>query len=74
MRGWWAGRQETLVTHYDRRESDYMIRVEFFLRVPDMPITQLNPLSNDEEPLVTFTSTCEDNNPRGGTQMRDAGV
>ena len=31
-----------------------MIRVAFFLRVPDMPITQLNPLSDDEGTLVTF--------------------
>ncbi len=51
MRGWWVDRQETLVTHYDRGESHYMIRVAFFLRAPDMPITRLNPLSDDEGPL-----------------------
>lgn len=58
-------KQETLVTHYDRGESYYMIRVAFFLRAPDMPITQLNPLSDDEGPLATLTSTCEEKNPRG---------
>lgn len=57
MDGWidgrWVDRQETLVTHYDREESHYMIWMAFFLRVSDMPITRLNP------PLVTFTSACE---------------
>lgn len=45
-----------------------MIRMAFFLRVPDMPITQLNPLRDDEGPLVTFTSTCEEKNPAGNGQ------
>lgn len=30
----------------------------FFLRVPEFPITMLNPLSDDERPHVTFTSVC----------------
>ena len=67
--------QETLVTHYNRRESHYMIRMAFFfffffffLRASDMPITRLNPLSDDERPLVTFTSTCEKRNPGGNRQ------
>lgn len=63
MDGWkdgrWVDRQETLVTHYDRGESHYMIRMAFFLRVPDMSITQLNPLSDGEGPLLTFASMCE---------------
>lgn len=72
MRGWWVDRQETLVTHYDRGESHYMIRKAFFLKAPDMPITQLNPLSNDEGPLVTFTPTCEEKNPWGKQSNRHA--
>lgn len=61
-----GGRQETLVTHYSIGESHYMIRMAFFfLRVPDMPITQLNPLTDDEGPLVTFTSTRGEKNPAG---------
>ena len=40
----------------------------FFLRASDMPITRLNPLSDDERPLVTFTSTCEKRNPGGNRQ------
>lgn len=67
MRGWWVDKQETLVTHYDRGESYYMIRVAFFLRVADMAITQLNPLSDDEGPLVTFTSTCVEKKSQGET-------
>lgn len=72
MRGWWVDRQETLVTHYDRGESHYMSRVAFFLRAPDMPITQLNPLSDDERPLVTFTSTCGEKKSQGKQTSRHA--
>lgn len=77
MDGWkdgrWEDRQETLVTHYERGESHYMIRMAFYLRVSDMPIMQLNPLSDDEGPLVTFTSTCERDLPadkEGGLSTR----
>lgn len=66
MVGGRADRQETLVTHYDGGESHYLIRMAFFPGAPDMPIIQLNPLSDEEGPLVTFTSSCEvKKNPTG---------
>lgn len=52
MDRWWVDRRETLVLHYDRRESHDTICLAFFLRVPDMPIVQLNPLRNDAGQLV----------------------
>lgn len=37
-----------------------------------MPITRLNPLSDDEGPLVTFTSTCEEKKSQGGETDKQA--
>lgn len=49
MDRWWVDRQETLVLHYDRRESHDTICLAF---LPDMPIMQLNPLRDDAGQLV----------------------
>lgn len=56
MAGWTDRKDLSPIT----AKENYIIQFAWqicFLRESDMPITQLNPLSDDEGPLVTFMST-----------------
>lgn len=72
MEGWgdggWMDRKHLSPITTDGNHIKWFTWRYFSLRAPDIPITRLNPLSDDEPPLVTFMSTQEKRNPGGNRQ------